>query len=453
MSAPVSAIRSWRALTRQQKESLIESLSEDELRLLQWEMRHDDRGRPQGWYAAARPAQIPPPGEWTYWLILAGRGFGKTRTGCEWLKHMVASGYRRGAIVAKDPGEARQVIIEGESGIMEICHPDDRPVYEPSKKQLVWKNGAKHFIYSSEEYEELRGPQHDHALVDELAKFRTQADTWDQLMFGLRLGRYPQVCITTTPKPTPTIKAILKDPRTIVTKGTTYDNLANLSPTYQQIIRKYEGTRLGRQELNAEILDDNPGALWNSYLIEKHRVHVAPTDLLRAVVGVDPSASEEGAEAGIVGVGRGLDQHGYTLVDATLRGRPEAWARAAIAVYHHIKADMIVAEQNNGGQMVEAVIKAIDRTVPVKLVTASRGKITRAEPISALYEQGLIHHVGIFPELEDQMCDYDPLTAKVSPDRMDALVWAYTELFNKMPAKEEDFIFIGSRLSSERMPI
>jgi len=367
-------------------------------------------------------------------LILAGRGWGKTRSGSEWVRQKVVElPASRGAFVAKDPGEARDVMIEGESGILAMSSPHDRPEYKSSLKQLIWPNGTIATIYSSEDYEELRGPQHHWAWADEPAKWRNVSDTWKQLRFGLRLGANPQVCLTTTPRPIQIIRDLLKEPRCVVTRGTTYENLANLSPMYRSIISEYEGTRLGRQELNAEVLDDVPGALWTYGLLDKYRLTALPpgVDLARVVCAIDPSATEDGAEAGIIIAGKGTDGRGYLLQDATMRGRPEAWAKRAVEALRSWNGDRIVAEVNNGGAMVEAVIKAYDRSVPYKELHASRGKITRAEPISTLYERGLISHVGSFPELEDQQCTYDPETAKVSPDRMDAAVWAFTELFGK----------------------
>lgn len=456
MTGPRCEIRFWRSLSLEQRRAITEKLTDDQLRLLHYELTG------QGWWSKAREKQLPPEGDWVYWLLLAGRGWGKTRTGVEWIKHMVAAGYRRGAIVAKDPGEARDVIIEGESGIL-ACTPDwDRPVYTPSKKRLTWPNGAIHTIYSSEGYEELRGPQHDHALVDELAKYRYAVETWDQLMFGLRLKAKgsrgevlnPQVAITTTPRPTALIRRIRDDPKTVVTVGTTFENLDNLSVTYQQVIARYQGTRLGRQELLAEMLDDNPGALWTYAMIESCRVELMPVESRRRVVAIDPSATEEGNEAGIMVGGLGQDMHGYLLEDRTTRGRPETWARAAIDAYHAWQCDRIVAEGNNGGEMIEAVIKSIDRSVPVKIVTATRGKLTRAEPISAFYEQGRIHHVGTYPELEDEMCTYTvPLPGepiKPSPNRMDAMVWVFTELMGRGIADiNSQTVLLGDRLPIE----
>jgi phage terminase large subunit-like protein len=372
-----------------------------------------------------------------FWLILAGRGFGKTRAGAEWSRGKAWSlPGSRGALVAKDPGEARDVMIEGESGIMACSSPGFRPNYQPSIKRLTWPNGSQAGVYSSEEFEELRGPQHGWAWCDELPKWRNAKQTWQQVRFGLRLGTHPQACVTTTPRPTETLKSIMADPGTTITRGSTYDNLANLSPVYRSIIHEFEGTRLGRQELKGELLEDVPGALWTYQMLDRDRLPEVPAgvEAVRLAVGVDPSASEDGAEAGIVVGMKGSDGHGYILADKTLRGRPEAWAKAAVDALEFFKGDRIIAEQNNGGQMVEAVIKGYRRNTPVRLVTASRGKIPRAEPISLYYERGLVHHVGTFPELEDQMCQYDitnPESLRKSPDRMDALVWLLTDLMGR----------------------
>lgn len=383
--------------------------------------------------------------------------------GAEWVRSKVDGGVAgRVALVAKDPGEARDVMIEGESGLLACVPPAThslarkfRPKYEPSKKRMTWPDGQIATVYSSEEYDELRGPQHDLAWVDEPAKYRYLEQTLDNLFFGLRLGANPQAMFTTTPRPVLPLIKLMKDPISYVTHGTTYDNLANLAPAYQLLIRKYEGTRLGRQELNAEMLDDNPGALWSYAMLDRTRLIALPKgiEILRAVVGIDPSASEDGAEAGIIVGLRGSDGHGYLVQDCTLRGRPEAWAKAAVDAYHRWNADKIVGEVNNGGAMVEAVIRGVDRYVPFEAVSASRGKITRAEPISLLYEKGLIHHVGSFPELEDQMCTYDPLmvSAKMpSPDRMDAAVWTFTDLFGNDLADMRDSVFHTSKMASAR---
>lgn len=386
------------------------------------------------WPMWARPNQLAPPGDWLTWLVLAGRGFGKTRVGSEWVRGKVAAGTAgRIALVAKDPSEARNVMVNGDSGLLAIAAPGERPTYQPSLKRLEWNNGAQAFIYSSEDFDELRGPQHDLAWVDELFKFRNQIETWDQLMFGLRLGKSPQVCITSTPAPTKLLRQLMQAKNTVVTRGSTYDNIGNLAPPFRSIIEKYEGTRLGRQELHAEVLDDIQGALWSSHIIEAARVQVVPCRLKRVVVAIDPAATsnEDSDETGIVVVGFGEDGHGYVLQDASVKARPEGWAKVAIDLYRLHHADRIIGETNNGGEMIEAVLRAVDRNIPYRSVHASRGKTARAEPISALYEQGKIHHVGLFAKLEDQMCSYDPLRGdrKTSPDRMDALVWGLSEFF------------------------
>ncbi len=420
--------------------SILASLTDDELCALNYD-----------WPSWARQAQIAPQGSWSFWVVLAGRGFGKTRTGAEWIRSKVETEQcGRLAFVAKDPGEARDVMIEGESGILRVSPPWFRPKYEPSKKRLTWPNGAIATIYSSEDPEELRGPQHDGGWIDELFKMRNQQEVWDQFLFGLRLGDNPQACITSTPRPTKTMKDILKDSMTVVTGGSTYENLQNLSPIYHSIIRRHEGTRLGRQELNAEILDDIPGALWSYGMLDRLRVDVVPCQLSRVVVAIDPAvtSNDDSADTGMIVAGLGEDGHGYVLSDITASETPEKWARRAIDHLEAHDGDRIIAEVNNGGDLVEAVLRSVDRSVPYRAVHASRGKKTRAEPISALYEQGRVHHVGGFPELEDQMCTYDPLATQRSPDRMDALVWAFTDLFGRGAVDLSDAAFGEAMLSS-----
>jgi phage terminase large subunit-like protein len=388
------------------------------------------------WGFWARPKQIEPKGDWQYWLCLAGRGWGKTRVGAQWIQSQVDRGARRIALVAETAADARDVIVEGDSGILASAPPWNRPVYQPSKRRLTWPNGAVATTYSAEEPDQLRGPQHDAAWADELAKWR-YPDAWDQLQFGLRLGQNPRCVVTTTPRPTPLIKSLIADPLTVVTRGSTKENYANLAaPFLKKILNKYQGTRLGRQELDAEILDDAPGALWKREQIEALRVAAmrpdgTPRRFLRVVVAIDPSVSgaSETAETGIVAVGLGEDRHGYVLDDATvIQPTPEQWGRAAANLYRARHADRIIAEVNNGGDLVEANLRTVDRSLPVKQVRASRGKDVRAEPIAALYEQGRVHHVGTFPLLEDQMCQWEPGVSKWSPNRIDALVWALTEL-------------------------
>lgn len=380
------------------------------------------------WQFWARPKQLTPPGDWYVWLILAGRGFGKTRTGAEQIRAWQEQGYKRFALVGQTPAEVRDVMVEGEGGILAISPPWNMPKYEPSKRKLTWPNGAIATAYSGENPELLRGPQHEKVWVDELAKFKYPQETWDNLMLGLRLGSQPQAVVTTTPKPTRTLKDIVSDDNTVTTRGNTYENKANLADAFiNTIIKRYEGTRLGRQELYAELLDDNPDALWRRKDIEDFRATKVPP-LSRIVVAIDPQAKngETSAETGIIVAGRCKDGEAYVLADASVKGTPETWAKAAITGYHKYQADRIIGEANNGGDMVEHTIRTVDKTVPFRQVHASRGKHLRAEPISALYEQGKVHHVGMFPELEDQMCDWVP--GDTSPDRLDALVWALTEL-------------------------
>jgi phage terminase large subunit-like protein len=403
------------------------------------------------WRFWARPDQLCPPltESWTTWLILAGRGWGKTKTGAETIRDWacgptpLAAGFcKHIALVAETSGDARDVMVEGPAGIM-ACHPKDfRPNYEPSKRRLTWRNGAVATLYNAVEPDQLRGPQHDAAWGDEVAKWRYMQETWDQLQMGLRLGDYPRQIITTTPRPLPLIRKLMNDPSCRVTRGRTWDNADNLAaPFLRQIEDRYSGTRLGRQELEGEVLDDMPGALWNRDMIDGLRKKEAPDELERIVVAVDPAASsgEDADETGIVVVGVARDNdgntRGYVLEDGSLRGTPKEWASRAVALYHKYDADRIVAEKNQGGEMVEAVLKTEDRNIPVTLVHATRGKYIRAEPVSALYEQGKVHHIGRFDKLEDQMClftrDADRSSGN-SPDRVDALVWALTAVFDKI---------------------
>lgn len=380
------------------------------------------------WHLSARDDQIAPTGDWTYWLILAGRGWGKSRTGAEWVRDSIKT-CRYVNLIGATADDARDIMIEGDSGILSCCPKRERPEYRKSERKLIWPNGATSLVFTADEPERLRGKQHERIWADELAAWR-YPEAWDQAKFGLRLGKHPRACITTTPRPTPTVKAIASDPATVVTRGTTYDNRSNLAPSFfDQVIKTYEGTRLGRQELNAEILDDNPNALWQRASIDATRAKTAP-ELLRIVVGVDPAvtAKEDSDLTGIVIAGIGKDDQFYVLGDCSLIATPDAWARRVVKAYHDHKADRIIAETNNGGDLVETIIRTIDKSVSYTKVTASRGKMIRAEPVAALYEQGRVHHVGSFPELEDQMCNFDPLVDDKSPDRMDALVWALSFL-------------------------
>jgi phage terminase large subunit-like protein len=406
------------SLPKAEQARILDQLSDEEAAALLYD-----------WTFLARDKQLPPPGNWQTWLILAGRGFGKSRTGAEWVRAQVEQhGKRRIALVGRTAADARDVMVEGESGLLAVCPSWNKPRYEPSKRRLTWPNGAIATTYSGDKPDQLRGAQHEAAWCDELAAWR-YAESFDQLLFGLRLGTHPQIVVTTTPRPTKIIRSLMSDPSVVVTTGTTYENKANLAPSaLAQLIRKYAGTRLGRQELEAAILDDAPGALWKRDNIETHRRLKAP-ELTRIVVGVDPAATSnaDSDETGILVCGISRDGHGYVLDDKSLQASPDGWARAAVVAYHAHECDRVIAEANNGGEMVEHTLRTVDANVPVKLVRASRGKATRAEPIAALYEQGKVHHVGAFAELEDQLCQWTPGDAD-SPDRLDALVWCLTEL-------------------------
>lgn len=381
------------------------------------------------WQFWARPNQLAPEGDWTAWVVLAGRGFGKSRSGAEWVRSQIENtGVMRAALVARTAADVRDVMVEGESGILAVCPPWNRPKYEPSKRRLTWPNGAIATTYTGDEPDLLRGPQHEIAWCDELAAWR-YPEAFDQLRFGLRLGKRPRVCVTTTPQPVKHLKELLAEPGTVITRGSTYENRSNLAPAFfEQVIRKYEGTRLGRQELMAEILDDADGALWSRDMIDSARVRQAP-EMARIVIGVDPAVTsgEESDETGIIVAGHGQDGEFYVMDDLTCRLSPDGWARRVVSAYDEYGAERVVAEVNNGGDFVEHVIRTIKPRISYRAVRATRGKFVRAEPIAALYEQGRVHHVGAFGRLEDQMCSFVPDSNK-SPDHLDALVWALTEL-------------------------
>lgn len=383
------------------------------------------------WSVWRRGKQTTPPGSWRTWLILAGRGFGKTRTGAEFVREQVNNGTAGHiALVGATAADARDTMIEGESGLLRVFPNDQRPRYEPSKRRVTFHNGAQASAYSADEPDRLRGPNHDLAWADELAAWR-YVDAWDQLTLGLRIGDNPRSIVTTTPRPVPVIKRLVQttDGTVVITRGSTYENVNNLAPAFiDEILKRYEGTTLGRQELHAEVLDDLEGALWNRQQLDTTRVIKCPP-LRRIIVAVDPAISNkaESAETGIIVAGIGLDDHAYILDDVSLRGSPDEWGRAVVTAYHQHQADRIVAEANQGGDMVTHTLRTVDRNVPIRLVHASRGKRTRAEPIAALYEQGRVHHVGLLSQLEDQLCSWLP-DVSASPDRLDAMVWALTEL-------------------------
>jgi phage terminase large subunit-like protein len=382
------------------------------------------------WRFWARPDQLLPDGEWAIALALAGRGWGKSRTGAEWVREQVEK-ERAGriALIAPTSADVRDVMVEGESGLLAVFPPAERPHYEPSKRRVTFASGAIATTYSADEPDRLRGPQHDGAWADEIASWR-YPEAWDMLMFGLRLGDHPQVVATTTPRPTPLIKNLAgrTDGTVYVVRGSTFDNAANLSPSaLAELRRRYEGTRLGRQELYAEIIDDVEGALWTRQSLEDCRVRQSDLPAFtRIVVGVDPSGGV--AETGIVVAGLGTDQHGYILDDCTAGGSPNAWGEAVIDALDKYEADRIVAEVNQGGAMVSSTLRTVRDNAPIRTVRAARGKQARAEPVAALYEQRRVHHVGAFPQLEDQLASWEPTSGAPSPDRLDALVWALTDL-------------------------
>ena len=367
-------------------------------------------------------------------MILAGRGWGKTRTGAEDVAdYGMQHENSRIAVVAPTVGDVRKVCLEGVSGLLAVLPPACIEKTNFALGEVHLWNGTVFQTFGAEEPNRLRGPQFHRAWVDELAAWQ-YPDTFDQLMFGLRLGDHPKCIITTTPRPTTLIRSIMKRSDCLVTTGNTFENAGNLASTALAHLReKYEGTRLGRQELYAEILDDTPGALWSRSSIDETRINTAP-DLVRTVVAIDPAVStNEGSdETGIVCAGKGIDGRWYILADSSGRYSPDQWAREAIALYRRYDADRVIGEVNNGGDMIENTLRNIDRNVSYKAVRASKGKAIRAEPVAALYEQKRVSHVGCLPVLEDQMCiftsDYDRTKMKYSPDRLDALVWAMTEL-------------------------
>lgn len=383
--------------------------------------RRKEQSSTPTWRVLARPEQLPPAGEWFCWYIQAGRGWGKTHAAAEYTWEM-SQHAKRIAIVAESFGDGRDYCIEGETGIKTL-HPELQ--WNRSMGEMTFPSGAKGKIYSAEDPESLRGPNNYFAWCDEIAKWRYLKQTWDMLMYTMRKGD-PRVVVSTTPKPYPFLKEIKARANTVVVRGRTKDNMANLSSVYiDQVIKPYEGTEQGRQELDAEDLEDIAGALWKRSQIDTDRVTRAP-ELVRIVTAIDPSATATGDEAGIITAG--IDDAGqvYVLSDDSVQAHPSKWAEAAVTAYHKYRADALVAESNNGGQMVEVTISTIAHAPRTKLIHASRGKATRAEPVSMLSQQHKIHHVGTFALLEDELCSWVP--GNTSPNRLDAYVWAITEL-------------------------
>tara|TARA_R100000664_G_C2742009_1_gene130322 strand:+ start:333 stop:1523 length:1191 start_codon:yes stop_codon:yes gene_type:complete len=376
---------------------------------------------------------MPPKGKWRYWLVKAGRGWGKTRTGAEWIRRRVEEGATRIAIVGRTSADVRDVMVEGRSGLLAVFPPEQRPVYEPSKRRVTFHTGAIATTYSADEPEMLRGPENDTAWADELCAWRFP-DAWDQLQFGLRVGDDPRAIITTTPKPSRLIRDLLKHPHCTVTHGSTFENKANVAKAWlDNILEKYEGTTLGMQELYAELLDEMPGALWSRRSLEGARCPSLPNGLQRIVVAIDPATTSKQTsdDTGMVVAGIDANGTGYLLEDLTCHVSPSQWAQVAVDAYHRWNADRIIAETNQGGDMVEATLRTIDRSIPYLGIHASRNKQARAEPVSALYEQGRVKHVGMFKDLEDELCSWVPNSNMPSPNRLDALVWALTELMLK----------------------
>jgi predicted phage terminase large subunit-like protein len=396
-------------------------------------------GAPPPWpWPGARAEQLPPAGDWQTWLILAGRGWGKTRTAVEWVHYRASTKPRRLTIAAPTAADLRDICVEGESGL-KTMHPEI--VYEPSKRRLTWPCGSVATLVSADEPERFRGLQHDTVWFDELAASRYQAEAWDQILFGLRLGDDPRALVTTTPRPTRLIRQLSADPRTAVTRGKTSDNAANLAPQFlEAVTARYAGTRLGRQELEGEILLDTPGALWTWAVLDAARAQAAP-ELRRVVVAVDPAASSnpDSDETGIVVCGLGADGLYYVLEDVSGIRTPDGWARAAVAAFDRHKADRVVIETNQGGEMAVQTLRTVRPHLPIEPVHASRGKQTRAEPIAALYEQGRVRHLPGLETLEAQLTSWSPAEGS-SPDRLDALVWGLTALVGTPSGPAFDFV-------------
>jgi phage terminase large subunit-like protein len=392
------------------------------------------------WLAEARLKQYPLLlGEPAIWLVVGGRGSGKTRLGAEWVNALVrglppfaARRHGRIALVGETLADAREVMIEGVSGILTTAR-GERPRYEATRRRLLWENGAVAQVFSSEDPESLRGPQFEAAWCDELAKWKHPEECFDMLQFGLRLGENPRQIVTTTPKPVPLLRRLLEDPSVTVTHMRTAENAGNLArPFLETMEKRYAGTRLGRQELDGELIEERADALWSRAMLEEAALRPRGA-LQRVVVAVDPPASANRSSDACGIVAAGLDDAGNAVVlaDASVKAaKPRAWASAAVALYHRLEADCIVAEVNQGGDMVTAVLATVDPSVPVRARRAHRGKWLRAEPVAALYEQGRVAHAARFPELEYEMCDFGPdgLSNGRSPDRLDALVWAIGEL-------------------------
>lgn len=413
-----SALRSF-----SNPELLAQSLSASEL-----------GGLLEDWLVWARPDQLPPKNDFRSWLLLGGRGSGKTRAGAEWISGKLrhAAGPLRVALIGPTFAETRAVMAEGVSGLLACARPDFAPRLEASRQQIIWPDGSIAQLFSAEEPDSLRGPQFHFAWADEIAKWSKPQAVWDMLQFALRLGDKPQAVVTTTPRPIPFLSGLMAAKGTVISRSRTRQNAAHLAASFLEAVEEtYGGTSLGRQELEGELLEEAPDALFSRALIGKAR-SAAPSAFSRIVVAVDPPASSgpKANACGIIAAGLGMDGLAYVLDDFTVAAKsPSGWAARAISLYHALKADALIAEANQGGEMVRAVLQGVDAGVPVKLIHATRGKHLRAEPVAALYEQGRVRHAGSFPALEDEMTAFETLIAQgTSPDRVDALVWAITEL-------------------------
>ena len=440
-------------LSENEREKIIRSRTPVQIEQLHWD-----------WRVKARSGQLPPgsPGaqsdrkDWVHWVPLAGRGWGKTKVGAQTTKLWAENPQEIIHLIGPTSASVRAVMIEGESGLMSCYPPYRRPDYEPSRHKITFPSGAVGETFSADEPERLRGPQCTKYWADEPCAWRFLDAAWDNLMFGFRLGDDTRGICTTTPKPVKWLIDLIASPDTVTTRHSSYENRANLAPSFfRSIVQKYEGTRIGRQELLAEILTDVPGALWTRQLIDATRLkdmaEVVWHLVTRIVVAIDPAVSSnpDSDETGIVVAGLTRSGHVIVIDDLSCRETPLGWAKLAIAVFKSRRADMIVGEINNGGDLVGANIRGVDPNIPFRTVRASRGKYLRAEPVSALYEQGRVHHVGFFPELEDQQCSWTPQSNQKSPDRLDALVWAVTELLIDQEQVEGQFQ-VGQPLSISR---
>ncbi len=427
--------QSWKSvlakLSHAEQERILMTLREEEIVALN-----------QDWFLTARREQFPPShNNWFIWVLMAGRGFGKNFAGANWIinEHQFG-GAKNSAIIAATSGDLRRNCIDGPSGVVQIAPSWFRPEYKPTQNKLVWPNGTETHLYTSEKPERLRGPNHDRAWGDELSYWRYAHQVWDNLMMTMRYGSDNKFVITMTPRPIEIVRRLedrskMENSDTIFSRGSSYDNLQNLSGEFAETIKRYKGTHLERQEIYGEYTGDVDGALWTRHLIDQNRREEVPSKLIRIVVGVDPAVTggEYADLTGIVVVGlvSGKDPHAYVLGDYSMKGSPSEWAKKVVQVYHHHDASLVVAEKNQGGEMVSEVLRNVDRDLPIKLVHASKGKVARAEPVALLDEQHRIHHIGVLPELEDEMCAFVPGDMKESPDRVDARVWAITELLVK----------------------